>query len=81
MHATVSTIFAGCERERGFLELRDALLVHYEMARKKKEVKWLRTAADCRPYGCADRDGGDSENEDEGHDDEWLVGSEDSGED
>ena len=53
--------------------MRDALLKHFEIASKKNEVRWLKTAADCRPNGGAGGGGGDGELEDE-----WLVDSEDS---
>lgn len=61
----------GCEREAGFVPLREALITHFAQARAKKEVRWLRTAADCR----ASQEQAESEEEEC---DEWGVLSEDT---
>ena len=31
----------GCERENGFFELRDALVTHYDWARKHGKIRWF----------------------------------------
>jgi len=60
----------GVERESSFPVLREALVTHYEQARKKKEVYWPRTAAECRGHVADDTDEADEQ-------DEWIVYSDD----
>ena len=72
-------LLPGVEREPSFLALREAILKHFEMARKKKEVRWLRTAADCRAVSVHGESAEvDGEEGDEANEDEWGVHSEDS---
>ena len=37
------------QREPAFDTLRHQLITHFDVARGKREVRWLRCGADCRP--------------------------------
>jgi hypothetical protein len=70
-------LLPGVEREAAWSELRDALVTHFSWGRKKKEVRWLKTAAVCRPAEAAGEGEGEGEENVEGESDgdEWGVGS------
>ena len=39
------------EVEASFAGFREALICHFSYARCKRELRWLKAAADCRPLG------------------------------
>ena len=75
-----NALLPGCEREDGYLQLRDALIKHFEIARAKKQVRWLHPATVCRvgEEGEEGEEGSEPELADGPESEvEWAVASED----
>ena len=75
-----NALLPGCEREDGYLQLRDALIKHFEIARAKKRVRWLHPATVCRvgEEGEEGEEGSEPELADGPEsEEEWAVASED----